>query len=1284
MKKKFRTVLCFLLVIGTVMASSGLYAVNPATGWAAPADQGTGEPDKEGLAINENAAKVITNLTGWQVKGKGEMKNTAEGLLLTSDPQQNVMAVSETAAEDFLYEADVMLKELKADTSLIFRSDDDGKNSYMLQLAPGSGVIRLKDAAGGAGKLYEERQVSLKEGEIYHLKVKAEGTSLKVYWGNQYKPVIEIQDSTYRSGRLGLHVRDGSALFQNITVSDLKGNLGPVLMNKGQWQPDLRGQKGTSANGSKAQRIYSRQAADLVYEGTISLGSNAAAALAFRSSADGVRGYEAVLAREGDQVGVKLAKADGTVVASSEHLYPSRTGAKHHVEIKAKGSRIQVFLDGYTPAAIDIQDTAYSTGHAGLVVKTGNAYFQETYLTDADSYYNETFRPRYHYSPVRGSASDPNGLVYFEGEYHLFHQDGGTWAHAVSKDMLNWKRLPIALPWNDYGHIWSGAAVADAANASGLFTDSGGKGLIAYYTSYNPDGPNGNQRIGLAYSKDKGRTWEYAKDRPIVIENPGKNGEDPGGWDFRDPKVVRDDGNNRWVMVVSGGDHIRFFTSTNLLDWTLTDNWGYGDYVRGGVWECPDLFPLTVQGTSQKKWVLMISTGANPATGGSDSEYFVGSLTAEGKFVNDNPAGKVLRTDFGKEYYASMSFSDMPDGRRVMLAWMSNWDYPFAFPTSGWKGELTVPREVTLVMTPEGLRLAQSPVKEIEQLRSRLFTAADKRVNSSSPNLLKGLVAGAYEIEAELEIPDGSTATEFGFNVREGADQKTVVGYKVGESQLFVDRSASGVTDFSSLFSTRHEAAMTAENKRIKLRILVDESSVEVFGNGGKAVFSEVIFPDPASRAMSFYSQGGMVKVISLKVNKLGPVWNSDSSAATRIAMDTADRELETGDSVTLQAAVENGPGNGVHPLKWKSSNEEVAGISAADFSQATLQAKKAGEAVITVSTPNGKASASLVVKVYGGEFHTNLSGWTQDLSMASWIATGDGIRGKYSSDANHMAQEQAGNFTYEADMKLGESGGAGSLLFRASGDGRSGYYLNLDPNMKSVRLFYKLDGRFEERQGLAKYPAFILPGQTYNIKIQAEGPRIIVYMGGRQIMDLKDGTFAEGHFGLHVFGGEASFQNVKVTGGAPADLMTSSLVNTASGKSLYTDSLTNGEAVKVRNANEATDQKWVFVPTGDEAGSYSIRTTAGQALDLDTGQNRIQLYSYLGYNNQRWIIQKNEDGSAAIISAHQHLALAISGDGSKLTLEEYRTDEMRQKWRINPDSHGSFKGTEEIRPSAE
>lgn len=1265
MVNKGKVVLSFLMATGFVMTSAGIYVANPGMGWAAPADQEVSKQAKEGLSIFESVTKTNTNLTGWQIKGKGKLADTVEGILLTSDPQENVMAISETVSEDFIYEADVMIKDMQADATLLFRSNEDGWGSYMLQIVPNAGMIRLRDASDGEGKLKEERKVTVKAGEIYHLKVKAEGSSLKVYWDNEYKPVIEVQDDAYRTGKLGLNVWNGSVLFQNIIVSDLKGNLGAVVTNKGQWQPNINGKKGMAVNQMKSQQIYNKQAADFVYEGNLSLRPDSVAALAFRSSADGTKGYEAALTKEGNQVRVSLTKANGTTIASSQHTYPSQAGAKHHVEIKAKGNRIQVFLDGYTPAAIDLTDKTYTDGYAGIVVKQGTAYFQDTYVTDASNYYSEKYRPQYHYTPIRGSASDPNGLVYFEGEYHLFHQDGGTWAHSVSKDMLNWKRLPIALPWNDHGHVWSGSAVADLTNASGLFGDSGGKGLIAYYTSYNPDGPNGNQRIGLAYSKDQGRTWEYSKTRPMVIGNPGDNGGEPGGWDFRDPKVIRDNDNNRWVMVVSGGDHIRFFASTNLLDWNLTDSWGYGDYVRGGVWECPDLLQLSVDGTSQKKWVLMISTGANSKTGGSDAEYFVGHLTAEGKFVNDNPAGKVLRTDFGKEFYASMSFSNMPDHRSVMMAWMTNWDYPFAFPTSHWKGVLSIPREVSLVTTKNGIQLAQSPIKELESLRSQLYSTANKEVSPSSQNLLKGVTSGAYEIEAEVEIPAGSQVSEFGFNVRVGGSQKTVVGYKPGEGRIFVDRSASGLTDFSSLFSTRHEAAMQTENKRVKMRILVDESFIEVFGNNGKVVFSDVIFPDPASRALSFYTKGGNVKVVSLKVNQLGSVWNQETGSATKIMMDTSDRELSKGQSDILLAMVENGTGNGAQPLKWNSSNKDVVELNVVDKSQATLVAKKEGESIITVSTPNGKTSASLLVKVSGGEFHTNLSGWTKDLSAASWVIGENGIRGNYLSDANYIAEKQAGDFTYEAEMMLGKSGGAGSMLFRASEDGRSGYYLNLDPNMKSIRLFYKIDGRFEERQILAKVPTFIQPGQTYKVKIEAKGPHIVVYVDGQKVIDLQDGTFAEGRFGLHVFGGYASYQNVNVSGETPADLYTSSLVNAELQKSLYTANLANGEAVTLKAANEFTDQKWVFVPTGDDAGSYSIRTTAGQALDLDTGQNKIQLYPYLGYNNQRWIFHKNDDGTVSIISAHHKKALEVSADGSTLSLSELDPTLDRQKWVI-------------------
>ncbi|WP_433615982.1 GH32 C-terminal domain-containing protein [Paenibacillus cellulositrophicus] len=1267
-KKMLSACLAGILACASIL----LYGSDEGRGWAMPADS---EVKVNGAAAaltkeaDRMAASVNTNLEGWQVQGKGELEQTAEGLKLASDPQENVMAVSSTKADDFIYEADVMIQNAGTDASLLFRASSDGWSSYMLQIVPSSGIIRLKNAAGGG--LQEERQVPLKVGEIYHLKVKVEGTSLQVYWGSQYQPVIRAVDTAYASGYLGLHVWNGSAVFQNVKVGSLAGNLDGMLASTGSWQPDLKGLKGTGTTGQAALRVYRNIAADAVYEGNVTLGEASSAGMLIRTNAEGTAGYEAVLRHQGSGVQVLLRKMDGSLISASTSVYPDSPNAKHHLEIQAVGPRIQVFVDGYAPAAVDVTDDSYSVGYTGLVVREGTAYVQDAYVTLDSEYYTETYRPEYHYSPIRGSASDPNGLVYFEGEYHLFHQDGGQWAHAVSRDLLHWKQLPIALPWNDLGHVWSGSAVADTTNASGLFGSSGGKGLIAYYTSYSPDLPNGNQKIGLAYSTDQGRTWQYSAEHPVVIDNPGKNGADPGGWDFRDPKVVRDEANGRWVMVVSGGDHIRFFTSRNLIDWTLTDNFGYGEYVRGGVWECPDLFQLPVDGTDRRKWVLMISTGANPKTQGSDAEYFIGELTPEGKFMNDNPAGTVLKTDWGKEFYASMSFSGTPDGRRILLAWMTNWDYPFSFPTEGWKGQMTVPREVTLHTTGNGIRLFQSPVRELAGLRSTLFSVKNREVSESAANVLGGISAGAYEIEADIELPQSGAAAEFGFTVREGGGQKTMIGYKTAEQKLFVDRSSSGVTDYSSLLQTRHEAALQPDGSRIRLRILVDESSVEVFGNNGRVVFSDLIFPDPARRGMSFYTKGGKVKLASLQVHALDNVWREGRKTGSSIILDRKELELSKGDEEKLYASYLESSGASHPPLVWKSSNPGVVQVTSSNQGEspgiAVLRANKAGTAVITAVSPNGKASARCVVNVTDGTFTTNLTGWKPDLSASRWVVTERGIRGSYTSDANYMAQEEAGDFALEADMTLGETGGAGSILFRASADGRSGYYFNLDPNLKAIRLFYKVDGRFEDRQVLAKAPRFIQPGRTYHIRIEAKGPQIRAEVDGVQVFDVKDGTFAEGHFGVNVFGGQAFYQQVTVSGMADAKLAETTLVNAASGLALFAAESQNGEPVTVGGPEGASPQVWVFVPNGD--GTWSIRTQAGKALDLDTGQGRLQLYDYLGYNNQRWRVEYQEDAVVKIYSVHNGQALEVSADGTKLQLGDPAAGEPRQRWKVLPDA---------------
>lgn len=1204
--------------------------------------------------------KANTNLRNWGVAGTGELKDTVQGIQLTSKENEQAAAFSDTAADDFTYEADIKIAEKKTKAGLIFRASTTDKQGYMIQIDQEEGRLQLYDRQD-LDKPLEEVEIEMEAGEIYHLKVKVVNQKLQVYWNNQYNEILVTEIENDASGVLGLHVEDGTGYFENVYVSDFAHNLGEITTTEGQWQPDIQGLKAAG----EGKQIFDTQEDDFVLEGDISFAEEeGSAGFTFLTDQEAAAGYQVILVKQDDQAEMQLQLLDGTVLARSDHSYSSVSGARHHMELIVKDNQVTAYLDGYREPAIEYTDDQYQEGQIGLVNLSGAAYFENVYTVPTDKYFKENYRPNYHYTPARGLASDPNGLVYFEGEYHLFHQDGGTWSHAVSEDLIHWKHLPTALPWNEHGHVWSGSAVVDEDNASGLFSDTDGKGLVAYYTSFNPDQENGNQRIGLAYSHDKGRTWEYSEEHPIVIDNPGKTEDDPGSWDFRDPKVVRDEENNRWIMAVSGGDHIRFFTSENLIDWEHTDSFGYEDYVRGGVWECPDLFELPIEGTDETKWVLMISTGANPNTEGSDAEYFIGDLTEEGTFINDNEAGDVLKTDFGKEFYASMSFADMPDDRRITLAWMTNWDYPFDFPTEEWKGQLTIPRELRLIDTEQGIRLAQSPIEELTPISETIFEASNQQVSEEDAEKLLEKVDGeSYQIEAEIEIPSDSDASEFGFRVRQGAEEKSVIGYRPADEQIFVDRSESGQTDFSNQFSTRHEADLSLDGQRVKLNIFVDNGSIEVFANDGRVVFSDVIFPDAASRGMSFYTENGPVEIISLKVNQLEDIWDRHNEDEAEIVMDTSKREMNIGDTLSLQAALKNGAGSG--DLTWSVSDTDVVHIITSDNQQAELEAVGDGEAVITVSAPDEKVSKTLEIQVHDGEFHTNLTGWQSDIETVKWLKTEAGIRGSHSGDANYMAEDTGGNFIYEADMTLSPDGGAGAIVFRANEDGSSGYYFNLDPNMKAFRLFYKVNGQLEEHMVISNVPAFIEPGKTYAIKIEANGPHIRIDVDGENIINLRDGTFAQGHFGLNVFDGKATYQNVEINQVSDADLAQTAFMNVETGQSLYAANLQNEEPVVL----EEEQMMWFLFPTGDEQGSYSIRTEHSQAFDLDTNQQKIQLYDYLGYDNQRWLIEQLDNEAVVIRSLHNGQVLTVTEDG-KLTLTDLQEEKAssNQQWQVSAE----------------
>jgi fructan beta-fructosidase len=470
------------------------------------------------------------------------------------------------------------------------------------------------------------------------------------------------------------------------------------------------------------------------------------------------------------------------------------------------------------------------------------------------------YRPRYHFTPPQNFMNDPNGLVYDDGEYHLFYQHNPfgptwghmSWGHAVSPDLVHWTHLPVALREEDGIMIFSGSAVVDRHNTSGLCGPKGAKAscLVAVYTGHGHD----KQTQNLAYSLDRGRTFTKYAGNPVL---------DIGSKDFRDPRVFWHEASGRWVMAVSLAEErkIRFYGSPDLVHWIHLSDFGPAGYTKG-QWECPDLFELPIDGDpSGRRWVLDVDVNPGAPLGGSADQYFVGTFDGT-RFVPDSAEPPVRWVDQGKDFYASLSWSDVPpsDGRRIWIGWMSNWQYANVTPTAHFRGMLTVPRVLSLARGPAGLRLRQEPVAEIETLRGERRSIPGRPLAGSSD--LPGLSGDALEIQAEF-VP--GTATTFGLKIRKGGDEETLVGYDVPSGELFVDRRHSGNIAFHPDFSGRHGGPLALVDGRLRLRVLVDRSSVEVFGNGGLTVVTERIFPDPASRGVALFAEGGTARLVSLE-----------------------------------------------------------------------------------------------------------------------------------------------------------------------------------------------------------------------------------------------------------------------------------------------------------------------------------------------------------------------------------------------------------------------------------
>ncbi|WP_036720532.1 glycoside hydrolase family 32 protein [Paenibacillus harenae] len=488
--------------------------------------------------------------------------------------------------------------------------------------------------------------------------------------------------------------------------------------------------------------------------------------------------------------------------------------------------------------------------------------------------YREKYRPQFHFSPPSKWMNDPNGMVYFDGEYHLFYQhhpDGTTWGpmhwgHAISKDLIHWEHRGIALKPDRNGVIFSGSAVVDRDDTSGLF--SGKPGLVAIFThaDNDPETNRSRQRQSLAYSLDKGRTWTMYEGNPVLC-----NEQIP---DFRDPKVFWHEAKQRWVMVLAAGDRVQFYASANLKEWSFESEFGAAEGSHDGVWECPDLIELPVDDrVDRTKWVLIVSIGDHPQfKEGSRTQYFVGDFDGSA-FVNDAAPDTILWLDHGRDNYAGVTWSDVhgEDNGKLFIGWMSNWKYANLTPTVSWRSAMTLPRVLRLKSGSSGIRLTQMPVSELSRLRGQTQSWSETAIRPGG-NMLEDASGDRFEIECEIDM---GAAREVGLKLRKSEREETVVCYDAAEGTLSVDRRNSGEHDFHEAFACKHGASCVLDGGRLKLRLFVDNSSIEVFANGGEVVLTNLIFPDLSSTGLELYAIGGDAKLVSLTLHPLNSIYSA-------------------------------------------------------------------------------------------------------------------------------------------------------------------------------------------------------------------------------------------------------------------------------------------------------------------------------------------------------------------------------------------------------------------------
>lgn len=1106
--------------------------------------------------VSLNYESFDTNLewdSSFKPSGEGEWKLTPEGL--RSKSSGDSFMFSNINAKDFVYTANVKFNEAKGAASLVIRSNksSDNKNSYVVNINGENGEARIFKFENNNGiDVAASKKLEVKS--EYNLKVVAIDKHLVFYIDD--KLIASTGDYTMQSTDLG----------QNDAI--LEGFLGLLTWNSDVTYQDIYYTEINESNTPELQGVEANPVSGKI-ESKIDVKKN-------------------------QYVYVNYVSND----CESIVLDPVAKNQNVMTEILDSSGKV---VEGNLP--LNVGRNIYSIVSKN---KDGASVIYNLVIHRRKSeYYNEQYRGQYHYSVKEGWGNDPNGMVYFNNKYHLFYQfyDNGTnwgpmhWGHATSEDLIHWEDQPIAFYPDEYGTMFSGCAVIDKDNQSGLFKDENGEkskegGLVALITS------NGNgQRITAAYSKD-GSNWE--KHDEVLVDWS----EDPlNSKDFRDPKVFRYQ--DKWFMVIAGGP-LRIYSSDNLLDWKVEST--YGDLHT----ECPDLYRLPLNnsdGTVEYKWVL--SRGGRYYKIGDFKE-----VDGNWRFIPDKEySGSGTENDgimnFGKDSYAAMTYYkndfDYEDRNGkvddvIEINWMNTWDdycnsVDDASGNNVFNGTYNLQLKLGLTRDENGkIVLTQTPISEYETLRNHNNKISLKNATiKPGKNLLKDFSGKSYNIVANIRPEKGTT--EVGFNVHTGENgEKTVVKYNFETKEISIDRSKSGASPSNKFLEVMKQSVKENPDGSIDLNLYVDRSSVEVFTKDYTVTGAAQIFSSEISDGLEVFSVGGNA-IADIDVYEMNSIWKDRPQENKAIKLSTTNVEMYKKEKYELIYKVEGLDNNKVIV---DVENPNVAKVKV-NNNKIVIEGLNKGETVLKIRAKDEESiERECKIKVVENNFVTNLSGWKS--TAGKWVINDINYECKDSGNAFTFAENKAENDKYTYEVDVNKNNGLVNIIFGAQStnvwDGC--YSVQLVDN--KVRLF-----DFKEDYTFAISDLKESNNSVNKVKIDVDGSNIKVSVDGVEYIDVTvDRVYTKGYFGLGLYNSFGQFSNVKVTGAYNFN----KIVTNIDELRVTTDTTLEEIASKLPDNIQLSDVNGNLVYSGvkwdysnvsiGKKGKYTILGKVGDGLELD------------------------------------------------------------------------------------